>query len=63
MVGQKLHDIFEARAAKTWEREFTVRFPITVCALNLLFINIIHDVVVRMESRCVIKAHHVFLLY
>ena len=38
---------------------FPVWFPVRVCALNLLFINIFHDVVVRVESRCVIKAKHV----
>ena len=36
----KLHDIFKARDAKTWKREFPVWFPFKVCASNLLSINI-----------------------
>ena len=39
-----------------------VGFPVRVCALNFLVINIFHDVVARIESRCVIKAKHVLLL-
>ena len=36
-------------------------FRFRVCALNLLLINIFHDVVAHIESRCVIKARHVLL--
>ena len=50
----KLQDMFNARDVKTWQRKLPVGFPDRVCALNLLFINIFHDVVVRNESRCVI---------
>ena len=35
---------------------------VRVCALNLLSVNIFHNVVVRVESKCVIKANHVFPL-
>ena len=55
----KLHDMFKIRDAKTWQRKFPVGFPVRVCALNLLFINISHDFVVRIESRCMIEAKHV----
>ena len=59
---QKLHDMFKARDANVWQREFPVGFPIEVSALNLFFVNIFHDVVTRIESRCVIKAKHVLLV-
>ena len=36
----KLHDMFNARDAKNWPRKFPVGFPVSVCALNLLLINI-----------------------
>ena len=36
----KLHDMFNARDAKSWQRLFPVGFPVRVCALNLSFINI-----------------------
>ena len=58
----KLHDMFNARDAKSWQRWFPVGFPVRVCALNLLFINIFHNVVARIEFGCVIKAKHVFLV-
>ena len=58
----KLHDMFKARDAQTWQRKFPVGFPVRVCALNLSFINIFHDVAARMESRFVIKARHVLLV-
>ena len=58
----KLHDMFKARDANVWQREFPVGFPVEVSALNSLFINIFRDVVARIESRCVIKAKHVFLV-
>ena len=51
----KQSDLFKASDAKTWKRKFSIGFPVRVCALNLLFVNIFHDVVVRKESRCVIK--------
>ena len=58
----KLHDMFKASDAKTWQCKFPVGFPVRVCALNLLFINIFHDVVARIESKCVIEPKHVLLL-
>ena len=58
----KLHEMFKARDAKSWQRLFPVGFPVRVCALNLLFFNIYHDVVACIESRCVIKAKHVLLV-
>ena len=54
----KLHDMFKARDAKTWQREF----PVRICALHLLFISIFHDAVASIESRYVIKAKYVLLL-
>ena len=36
----KPHGTFKARAAKSWQRHFPVGFPVRVCVLNLLFINI-----------------------
>ena len=59
----KLHNMFKARDANVWQREFPVGFPVEVSALNSIFINIFHDVVARIESRCVIKAKHVLLVY
>ena len=35
----KLHDMFKARDANVWQREFPVGFPVEVSALNSLFIN------------------------
>ena len=58
----KLHDMFKAHDAIAWQREFPVGFPVEVSALNSLFINIFHDVVARIESRCVIKAKHALLV-
>ena len=58
----KLHDMFKARDANVWQREFPVGFPVEVSALNSLFINICHDVAARIESRCVIKTKHVLLV-
>ena len=58
----KLHDMFKACDANVWQREFLVGFPVEVSALNSLFINIYHDVVARIEIRCVIKAKHVLLV-
>ena len=55
--------MFNARDAKSWQRLFPVGFSVKVCALNLLFINILHDVVARIESRCVIEAKHVLLVW
>ena len=52
----KLHGMFKALDAIVWQREFPVGFSVEVSALNSLYINIYHDVVVRIESRCVIKA-------
>ena len=57
-----LHDMFKACDANVWQREFPVGFPVEVSALNSLFINIFHDVVARIESRCMIKAKHVLLV-
>ena len=54
----KLHDIFKAGDSNVWQSKFPEGFPVEVSALNLLFINIFHDVVVRIESRCMIKARH-----
>ena len=56
----KPHDMFKARDAKAWQREFPVGSP--VCGSNLLLINIFLDIVARIESRCVIKAKHVLLV-
>ena len=58
----ELHDMFIARDAKRWQLLFPVEFSVRVCALNLLSISIFHDVVARIESRCVIKAKHVLLI-
>ena len=58
----KLHDMFKARDANIWQREFPVGFPFEVSALNSIFINIFHDAVARIESRCVIKAKHFLLV-
>ena len=58
----KLHDMFKASDANVWQREFPVGFPIEVSAFNSIFINIFHDVVGRIESRCMIKAKHVLLV-
>ena len=44
------------------QRKFPVRFPVRICALNLLFLNTFYDVAVCIESRCVIKAKHVLLI-
>ena len=56
------HEMFKARDAKAWQRKFLVEFSVRFCALNLLFNNIFHDVVSRVESRCVIEAKHVLLV-
>ena len=58
----KLHDMLKACDANVWQREFPVGFPVEVSALNSLFINIFHDVVARIESKCMIKAKHVLLV-
>ena len=58
----KVHDMFKARDAKAWQRELPVEFPVRVCALKLLSINVLLDIVARIESRCVIKAKYVLLL-
>ena len=58
----KLHDMFEARDANVWQREFPVGFPVEVSALNSIFINIFHDVVARIESRCVSGVTHVLIV-
>ena len=58
----QLHDMSKVRDAKTRQREFPVGFPVGVCTHNLLSINIFHDVVARIESRCMIKAKHVLLV-
>ena len=59
----KVHDMFKACDAKTWQHELPVGFQVRVCALNLLFINIFNDVFVCIESSCVIKAKHVLLAW
>ena len=51
----KRQDMFKARNADTWQRKFPMGFPVRVCALNLLSINIFRDVVVRIDNRYVIK--------
>ena len=58
----KLHDMLKARDAKAWQCEFPVRFPVRICASNLLSFNIFVDIVARIESRCVIKAKYVLLV-
>ena len=58
----KLHDMFKARDAKTWQRGFPVGFPVIVCASNLLLVTIFRDVVARIESRYMIKAKHALLV-
>ena len=57
----RLHDMFKARDAKAWQGEFPVGFPIRVCALHLLLIDIFLDSVAGIDSRCVIKGKHVLL--
>ena len=57
----KLHDIFKARDTNVWQHEFPVGFSVEISALNSIFINILHDVVARIESRCEIQAKHVLL--
>ena len=59
----KLHDMFKACDTKAWQGEFPVGFPVRVCASNFLLINIFLDIVARIESRCMIKAKHVLLIY
>ena len=58
----KLHDMLKARDAKTGQRKFPAGFRVRFCALDLLFINFFRDVVVGIESRCVIKSKHVLLV-
>ena len=58
----KLHDMFKARDANTWQLRFPVGFLVRVCALYLLFFSNFHDVVACIESGRVIKARYVFLL-
>ena len=58
----KLHDIFKACDANVWQREFPAGFSVAVSALNSLLINIFHDVVACIESRCVTKGKHVLLV-
>ena len=53
--------MFKVRDTNTWQYELPVRFPVEVCALNLLFINIFHDAVAGIVI-CVIKAKHVLLV-
>ena len=57
----KLHDMFKARDVNVWQREFPAGLPVEVSALNSTFINIFHDVVALIESKCVIKAKHVYI--
>ena len=57
----KLHDMFKACDTKTWHCKFLVRFPDRICALHLLCFDITRDIVVCIESRCMIKAKHVLL--
>ena len=52
---QKLHYMFNARDAKSWQRELPVGFQVRNCALNLLFINIFHDVVARIKADAWLK--------
>ena len=49
---------------KIWQCKYPVGFPVKVWAWNLLFVNIFHNVVFRIESRsrCVIKEKHALLL-
>ena len=58
----KLHDMSKTRDCKAWQRKFPVGYPVTICALNLLLINIFLDVVTRIGSRCVIKEKYVLLV-
>ena len=51
----KLHDMYKARDAKTWQRKFPVWLPVGVCASNLLFINTFHDAVVCIETNAWLK--------
>ena len=51
--------MFKARDANVWQCEFPVGFPVDVSALNSIIINIFHDAVAFIESRCVVKAKHV----
>ena len=53
----KLHDMFKARDAKRWQREF----PDGICALNFYSFTF-HDAVAIIESRYVIQAKYVLLL-
>ena len=59
----KLHDMFKAHDDKKCQRKFPVGFPVSDCALNLLFVQILsQDFVVHIEIRCVIKAKRVLLV-
>ena len=53
--------MFKARDAKAWQREFPVGSPVTVCAPNVLLIDVFLDIVARTENRCAIKATRVFV--
>ena len=58
----KLHYMFNACDAKSWQRELPVGFPVRNCALNVLFINIFSRCFARIESGCVTEAKHVLLV-
>ena len=50
----KLHDMFKARDAKTWQRKIPVGFPIRVCALKKFIHHQFQNIVARIERKCVI---------
>ena len=60
LIGHSyISDMFKARDAKPGQCKFPVGFPVRMCALTLLFINNFDDVVLSIQSRCVIKVKHV----
>ena len=52
-----LHDMFKARGANIWKREFPVAFPVEIWASNSLFINMLHGIVARIEGRCLVAVY------
>ena len=56
LVSQSYITCLKHVTLKAWQREFSVGYPVRVFASNLLLINIFLDIVVRIESKSVIKA-------
>ena len=59
---KRMRDMFKARDVNVSQREFPVGFLVEVSAFNSLFNSCFHDVVARIESRCVIKTKDVLLV-